>query len=163
MIEGRLESLMCRLAESLTEYGGTSMLYQLQMLKSKTNAKGQDSAWVHARIVENADTPEPASLDQLRLWLDQRSPEQVELYRTKEWYEFRMLASGKGPIEKFVKAIMPISRLGQIILVSDSHYATFLSLLSFLITQTCSVRFDLTVSTSTTLDFCAMKMLSCLG
>ena len=78
----------------------------------------QDAAWAHAKMVDNADVPEESSFDQLRLWLDQRSRDQVCLYKNKEWHEFRMLAPGKGPIEKLVKALMPLSRLGRIMLVS---------------------------------------------
>lgn len=83
----------------------------------------QDAAWAHAKMVDNADVPEESSLDQLRLWLDQRSRDQVCLYKNKEWHEFRMLAPGKGPIEKLVKALMPLSRLGRIMLVSIFDHA----------------------------------------
>lgn len=84
----------------------------------RINAQATDAALVHAKMIDNAEAPEESTLDQLRLWLDQRSRGQAEMYRNKEWHEFRMLASAKGPIEKLVKAMMPISRLGRIFLVS---------------------------------------------
>lgn len=84
------------------------------------NIKATDSAWAHAKIVDNAESPEQSTLDELRLWLNQRSTGQAEMYRNKEWHEFRMLASPKGPIEKLVKATMPLSRLGRVLLVSIS-------------------------------------------
>lgn len=71
-------------------------------------------------MVDNADAPEETSLDELRIWLDQRSRDQFDLYRNKEWHNFRMLAPAKGPIEKLVKAFMPLSTLGRMILVSLS-------------------------------------------
>ena len=75
---------------------------------------------MNARIIDNTGTPEESSLQQLRLWLGQRSSGQVDMYKDKEWHEFRMLALAKGPIEKLVKAIMPLTRLGRVILVSIS-------------------------------------------
>lgn len=82
------------------------------------NVEATDAAWVHAKTVDNAETPEESTLDQLRLWLDQRSSGQADMYKNREWHEFRMLASPKGPIEKLVKALMPLSRLGRLCLVS---------------------------------------------
>lgn len=84
------------------------------------NVKATDSAWAHAKIVDNAESPEQSTLDELRLWIGQRSSGQAEMYKNKEWHEFRMLASPKGPIEKLVKATMPLSRLGRVFLVSIS-------------------------------------------
>lgn len=80
--------------------------------------KSTDTAWVHAKIVDNAEAPEESTLDQLRLWLNQRSKDQAQMYRARKWHEFRMFAPPKGPIEKLVKAVMPLSRLGRIFLVS---------------------------------------------
>lgn len=85
-----------------------------------------DAAWAHAKIVDNAETPEQSTLNELRLWLNQRSSGQAEMYRNKEWHEFRMLVSPKGPIEKLVKATLPLSRLGRTLLVS-----TFLTMHNF--------------------------------
>lgn len=98
-------------------------MYVLEII---TNLASQDAAWTHAKTVDDADAPEESSLDQLRLWLDQRSRDQACLYKDKEWHEFRMLTPGKGPIEKLVKALMPISRLGRMMLVSISlpYYTT---------------------------------------
>lgn len=86
------------------------------------DTEATDAAWVHAKIVDNAESPEEANLDELRLWLDQRSTGQAEMYNIKKWHEFRMLTSPKGPIEKLVKALMPLSRLGRIFLVSVSPF-----------------------------------------
>jgi hypothetical protein len=74
-------------------------------------------------MVDNADAPEESTLDQLRLWLEQRSRDQACLYKDREWYEFRMLPPAKGPIEKLVKALMPLSRLGRAMLVSNSIFS----------------------------------------
>lgn len=99
-----------------------------------------DTAWAHARIVDTAEIPEESTLDELRLWLYQRSTGQAAMYRNRGWHEFRMLASPKGPIEKLVKALMPLSRLGRIFLVSIYPYTTHLSFcLNFLITYVAPV------------------------
>lgn len=87
-------------------------------MEFQTDLKRRDSAWVHASIVDNAEVPEESKLDQLRTWLDQKSTCQVGLYRSKEWHEFRMLTPSKGPVDKLVKSMMPLSRLGRTILVS---------------------------------------------
>lgn len=78
----------------------------------------EDASWENAKIINNAESPKQSDLEQLRLWLDQRSNEQVPMYRDRQWHELRVLVTAKGPIEKLVKAIMPITRLGRIILVS---------------------------------------------
>lgn len=84
------------------------------------------------------------------------------MYRNREWHEFRMLASPKGPIEKLVKALMPLSRLGRIFLVSTSQIIP-----AFVPVEPPynihSARFDHTVSKLTTSNSCAMKMQTYLG
>lgn len=131
-------------------------------LEIETDAKGKDAAWVHAKLVDNAEAPEESSLDQLRLWLDQRSIGQIDMYRHKEWHEFRMLASAKGPIEKLVKAVMPISRLGRIILVSI-YLLCPASVLAESSDNTRSALSNLAASISTISNLCATKMQSFPG
>lgn len=99
---------------------GVISCFNILVQRSVINTKTTDAAWEHARLVDTAETPEESTLDELRLWLDQRSTGQAAMYRNKKWHEFRMLASPKGPIEKLVKALMPLSRLGRIFLVSTS-------------------------------------------
>lgn len=70
-----------------------------------------------------------------------------------------MLTSPKGPIEKLVKAGMPLSRLGRMFLVSISPIIhTIYPGQDVLITSLCSVRSDLTVPNLTTSNSCATKM-----
>lgn len=120
--EEKMEVLLSRLAESVAQYGrfNADSLYHISNTHRTTDSRAQDAAWVNAKIIDNTGAPEDSSLQQLRLWLDQRSSGQVDMYRDKEWHEFRMLALEKGPIEKLVKAIMPLTRIGRIILVSIS-------------------------------------------
>ncbi|KAH8768198.1 hypothetical protein F5883DRAFT_554183 [Diaporthe sp. PMI_573] len=90
-----LPILMTRLAESVAQY---------------------DAAWVYGKIVDNTRPPDESSLDQLRLWLDQRSSGQVGTYRKREWHDFRILSSQQGPIEKVIKVLAPLTKIGRFVL-----------------------------------------------
>lgn len=73
---------------------------------------------MYGKIIDNTRPPDESSLDQLRLWLDQRSSGQVDIYRKREWHDFRILSYQQGPIERVVKVLAPLTKIGRVILVS---------------------------------------------
>lgn len=114
----KLPILMARLADSIAQYGRVTTR-TTESLIIAADMKEQDAALVYGKIVDNTRPPDESSLDQLRLWLDQRSSGQADTYRRREWHDFRILSSQQGPIERVVKVLAPLTKIGRVVLVSS--------------------------------------------
>lgn len=110
---------MSRLATQMAQYGNTNALFFSSPRYGCADEPLLDSAFVNARMVDGAGIPQASSLKELQSWLCQRSSAQLDMYHGKDTDEFRLLTPAMGPIEGLVKTIMPVTKLGSIILVSS--------------------------------------------
>ncbi|KAJ4386814.1 hypothetical protein N0V93_009712 [Gnomoniopsis smithogilvyi] len=93
----KLQSMMEMLGKSLAQY---------------------DATLVNSKSIESSERPQKGSLEEVKLWLSERSRDQLELYKSSDPDNFRIIGSTKGPMDKLVKTIIPVTKLGAVLLVS---------------------------------------------
>lgn len=71
--------------------------------------------------MDDSESPRETSLQQLKLWLAQRSKGQLDQYRGSDADAFRKLGPRVGPIEELIKAIIPVTKAGAVLLVGDNN------------------------------------------
>lgn len=79
-----------------------------------------DATLVNSQSIESSERPQKGSLEEVKLWLSERSRDQLELYQSSDPDNFRIIGSRQGPMEKLVKTIIPVTKMGAVLLVSLS-------------------------------------------
>ncbi|KAJ4413988.1 hypothetical protein N0V82_008198 [Gnomoniopsis sp. IMI 355080] len=75
-----------------------------------------DATLVNSKSIESSDRPQKGSLEEVKLWLSERSRDQLELYSSSDPENFRIIGSRKGPMDSLVKTIIPVTKLGAVLL-----------------------------------------------
>lgn len=79
-----------------------------------------DVAWVNSKLIEEGREPDPNSVYELQTYLDRRSRGQLPQYESQNVLDFRLLKPRIGFIERAIKVVMPVKRVGRWVLVSLS-------------------------------------------
>lgn len=72
-----------------------------------------------SKAIEISERPHKGSLEEARLWLSMRSRSQLALYKSSDPDAFRMVGPRVGPMERLVKTLVPVTKLGSVLYVSE--------------------------------------------